>query len=233
MAINVPLNLAKMTVTSVDGSGQGVVTLNAAVPKYLTFANAGAVDGGLYLVLFREGDYFELSECTYDTTGPTLTRNTVIVASDGGGVDTTKIVLTSAATAEVVMGAAEYAAFLRLSGNQTLTGGFLNTIYTISASVTGSNQTITPSIVNGHYQKATLNGSSLTGTLTFAVPSAGDGSLVVQILNGGTGAVGATLSTSGYSKVTGDTYATTNGNEYNFYITRINSFYHLHIQALQ
>lgn len=123
-------------------------------------------------------------------------------------------------------------ALVLLSGNQTLTGGFVATCYDIG-SVTGSNQTITPSIANGHYQKATLNGSSLTGTLTFAVPSAGDGGVVVQVINGGSGAVGATLSTSGYTKVTGDTYATTNGNRYNFHITRIDSRYHLHIQALQ
>ena len=124
------------------------------------------------------------------------------------------------------------AALAALAGNQNLTGGFTATCYDIG-SVTGSNQTITPSIANGHYQKATLNGSSLTGTLTFAVPSAGDGGVVVQVINGGSGAVGATLSTSGYTKVTGDTYATTNGNRYNFHITRIDSRYHLHVQALQ
>ena len=139
---------------------------------------------------------------------------------------------TTLSRASAGIAAVEGIQLLKANGGQTITGGFTETSYNIG-SVTGSNQTITPNPSNGGLQYATLNGSSLTGTLTFAAPSAGDVSMVVQVINGGSGAVGATLSTSGYTKVTGDAYATTNGNKYNFYITRLNSTYHLHIQALQ
>lgn len=113
----------------------------------------------------------------------------------------------------------------------TFSVGYNATSYSIG-SVTGSNQTITPNPALGNYQHATLNGSSLTGTLTFDVPSSVC-SMVVEVVNGGSGAVGATLSTSNYTKVTGDSYATTNGNKYLFFVTKSNGYKHLHIQALQ
>lgn len=156
-------------------------------------------------------------------TGGVFTAGTIEL---GAASDTTL----SRASAGIA--AVEGIQLLKANGGQTITGGFTETSYNIG-SVTGSNQTITPNPSNGGLQYATLNGSSLTGTLTFAAPSAGDVSMVVQVINGGSGSVGATLSTSGYTKVTGDAYATTNGNKYNFYITRLNSTYHLHIQALQ
>lgn len=117
-----------------------------------------------------------------------------------------------------------------LSGGQTITGGFTNTSYSIG-SVTGSNQTITPTLSNSNIQHCTLNGSSLTGTLTFDVPS-GVGVAYVEVVNGGSGSVGATLSTSGYTKVDG-TYATTNGNKYLFCAVRTNTYKYLNIIALQ
>ena len=113
----------------------------------------------------------------------------------------------------------------------TLAAGFSATSYSVGT-ITGSNQTYTPAPANGNFQHMTLNGSSLTGTLTFDVP-ASVCTMVAEVTNGGSGSVGATLSTANYTKVTGDAYATTNGNKYNFFITRTNSYKHLHIQALQ
>lgn len=120
---------------------------------------------------------------------------------------------------------------VKLAGNQTLTGGFSTTSFSIG-SVTGAGQTITPTPANGNIQHCTLNGTSLTGTLTFTVPGS-VASVIVEVTNGGSGTVGATLSTSNYTKVTGDTYATTNGNKYLFFCSQSSNYKHLFIQALQ
>lgn len=121
-------------------------------------------------------------------------------------------------------------AIAKLSGGQTLTGGFTGTSFS-GGSITGSNQTITPTLGNSNIQHCTLNGSSLTGTLTFDVPS-GVGSAVIEVLNGGSGSVGASLSTSGYTKVDGS-WASTNGNKYLFLAIRSQSYKYLNIVGLQ
>lgn len=130
--------------------------------------------------------------------------------------------------------------YLRASGRplnsattDVLTAGYTATAYN-GGTVTGAGQTITPtpgtSVQNLQYY--TLNGSSLTGTLTVN-PPVGDCTVVFDLINGGTGAVGATLSTANWTKVTGDTYATTNGNKYRCYGSVINGVKHLQMQALQ
>lgn len=120
---------------------------------------------------------------------------------------------------------------VRTAGNQTLTGGFSITSYS-GGSQTGASPTYTPAAANGNIQHITLNGSSLTGTFTVGVPSTVC-SIVLEIVNGGSGSVGATFSTSGYTKTTGDTWASTNGNKYAAFITKTNSYSHFHLQALQ
>lgn len=130
----------------------------------------------------------------------------------------------SAALACATLGA------VKTSGSQTLTGGF-NISPEQYGTITGSNQTITPTPLTSNLCHATLNGSSLTGTLTFDVPASAC-SIIMQVVNGGSGAVGATLSTANYTKVDGS-YATTNGNKYLFCIVRSNDYKYLNIVALQ
>lgn len=120
--------------------------------------------------------------------------------------------------------------FVLLTGGQNLTGGFTATSNPLGT-ITGSNQTITPNPAGGNHAHATLNGSSLTGTLTFDIP-ANATSMVVEVTNGGSGNVGATLSTANYTKVDG-AWANTNGNKYLFVILRSNTYKYLSIVALQ
>jgi hypothetical protein len=122
--------------------------------------------------------------------------------------------------------------YLTANVTANLIAGFTATSST--ATVTGAGQTYnpTPTSLIQNLQAITLNGSSLTGTFTFAVPSS-DCSVVVDVINGGTGAVAAALSTAGYSKVTGDPYNTTNGNVFRFFASRIGSRSLLQIQAMQ
>jgi hypothetical protein len=114
-----------------------------------------------------------------------------------------------------------------------LTAGFTATP-TNGGTITGANQTYTPtpgtSVQNLQY--ITLNGASLTGNFTFA-PPASDCTVVVDVINGGTGAVAAALVTSGFTKVIGDSWASTNGNIFRFFASRISGRSLLQIQAMQ
>ena len=54
--------------------------------------------------------------------------------------------------------------------------------------------------------------------------------MVVEILNNGS--AGA-ITTSGFTKVSGDAFTTTNGHKFLAHITKSNSYSHLHVTALQ
>ena len=92
-----------------------------------------------------------------------------------------------------------------------------------SALTGASSAAVVPAAANGNFQHLSLNGSLLTGAWTFLPPTT-TCLIVVEILNGGSGAVGATLTTSSYTKVTGDTWASANGNKYAFFVTKMNSY---------
>jgi hypothetical protein len=68
------------------------------------------------------------------------------------------------------------------------------------------------------------------GAFTFAPPSANDATVIVQVTNS---ASAGTVTTSGFTKVDGDTISTTNGDDFLFYVTRINGFTHLTVKAMQ
>jgi hypothetical protein len=107
------------------------------------------------------------------------------------------------------------------AGAQTLTGGFAATPYNAGTKSTG---TFTPDEVNGNFQYA-VNG----GAHTLAPPT-NNCSIVIQYTNN---ASAGAVTTSGFTKKTGDTISTTNGDDFFFFITKNNGFSHLHVQALQ
>jgi len=109
---------------------------------------------------------------------------------------------------------------VRVAGNQNLTGGFTASSY-FGGSITGANQTFTPLSANGNIQHITLNGSSLTGTFTFA-PPANTSQISVEVTNGGSGNVAATMAYTGYDDVSG-TFDATNGAVHLFMILRLNN----------
>lgn len=93
---------------------------------------------------------------------------------------------------------------------------------------TKSSGTFTPDPANGSLQYATNGGAH-----TLAPPSTGSGdavSMVIQYTNNGSA---GTITTSGFTKVTGSGLTTTNGDDFMFYITVLNSFSHLNVVALQ
>lgn len=111
--------------------------------------------------------------------------------------------------------------YLDKATTSLLTAGYTATSYSLGTVTTG---TVTPSAANGNFQHLTANGA-----FTLAPPSA-TCCIDIEVLNG---ASAGAITTSGFTKVNGDTYATTNANKYIFHITKTNSYSRLSIEALQ
>jgi len=109
------------------------------------------------------------------------------------------------------------------NADDTLTGG-----YTTTADDDGSvsSGTYTPDPAGGN-MKRILN----AGAFTLAAPTAsGDYTLVSQITNdSGAGAI----TSSGFSRVVGDVFTTSVGDDFFVFITKCNSFVSANVQALQ
>jgi len=108
----------------------------------------------------------------------------------------------------------------KLSGG-VLTDGFAGTDFDLGTNTTG---TETLDYTNGNFQKGVNNGAH-----TLA-PQATTSTIVVQYTNDSSA---GTLTTSGYTIVTGDSLTTTNGHDFMMYSTVVNSFKHLLVVALQ
>lgn len=102
-----------------------------------------------------------------------------------------------------------------------LTAGYAGTPYNAG---TKSSGTFTPDEANGNMQYC-VNG----GAFTLAPPT-NNTTLILQVTNNGS--AGA-ITTSGFTKVTGDVLTTTDGHDFFFFITKCNGFSHLSVQALQ
>jgi hypothetical protein len=89
---------------------------------------------------------------------------------------------------------------------------------------TKSSGSYTPIYTGGNGKKA-VNGGAFT-----LAPMAASSSLVIQLTNN---ASAGSITTSGWTVVTGDTLSTTNGDDFLLYCNRINGFSHLHVTALQ
>jgi hypothetical protein len=99
--------------------------------------------------------------------------------------------------------------------------GFAGTDFDLGTNASG---TETLDYTNSNFQKGVNNGAH-----TLA-PQTTTSTIVVQYTNDSSA---GTLTTSGYTKVTGDDLTTTNGDDFMMYSTVTNSFKHLHVVALQ
>lgn len=91
---------------------------------------------------------------------------------------------------------------------------------------TKSSGSYTPTPAGGNFKRI-VNG----GAFTLNAPTAaGDYTLIIQITNNAT--AGA-ITLSGFSKSTGDTFTTTNGDDFLLYVAKINGFTHSMMQRLQ
>jgi len=78
-------------------TGTGSVAVGAADPGFLTPAEAGAEDQGEYIWRLDDGENFEIFVGTYSSSGPSVSRDTVIISKIGGTVGTSKINLSGSA----------------------------------------------------------------------------------------------------------------------------------------
>ncbi len=105
----------------------------------------------------------------------------------------------------------------------TLTAGYLSDSYS-GGTVSSGTYTPAPATNQENFQHYT-NGGAHT-----LAPPASVCAVVIEILNNGS--AGA-ITTSGFTKVTGDSFTTTNGHKFLAHITKSNSYSHLHVTALQ
>jgi len=166
----------------------------------------------------------------------------VLVIADGGVVtidpnaselinNASTIVLADGSMAYVFCDGTEFYAFIYdpTPGNaaqldvedQTLTGGVIPTSKDLG---TISSGTVTPDCGDRMLQHYSNNGAH-----TLA-PSSNNGSTLVDITNTASAGV---VTTSGFTKVTGDPFTTTNGHKFRCHISKGNSGSLLQIQALQ
>jgi hypothetical protein len=99
--------------------------------------------------------------------------------------------------------------------------GFSATSYSAG---TKSSGTYTPATTDGNFQHATNGGAH-----TLAPPSTVC-TIIVEYVNDGSA---GTITTSGFTKVTGDSFTTTNGHKFHCYITKTENYSHLNVVALQ
>lgn len=110
---------------------------------------------------------------------------------------------------------------LKADTDDTLTAGFGQTT---DNDGTQSSGTYTPTPNGGNFKRI-VNG----GAFTLAPPST-DCNLVIQITNN---ASAGAITTSGFTQKTGDSFDTTDGNDFLCYVTKINGFSHLNVVAMQ
>ena len=116
--------------------------------------------------------------------------------------------------------AADAVTVAKLAGG-VLTDGYAGTDFDLGTNTSG---TETLDYTNGNFQKG-VNGGAHT-----LAPQATTSTIIVQYTNDGSA---GTLTTSGYTIVTGDSLTTTSGHDFMMYSTRVNGFKHLHVVALQ
>ena len=107
------------------------------------------------------------------------------------------------------------------SGGLNMTSGASATPYSAGTKASG---TYTPAEANANFQYA-VNG----GAHTLAPPT-NNCALIIQYTNN---ASAGAITVSGFTKVDGDTATTTNGDDFFYYITKLNGFSALTVKALQ
>ena len=203
-----------------------------------------AVTGTIVLVTAgtqNSGEFFRVTSAnpiTFGTTAITMvsiggTLTTPVALAEGGaGADISGLAagalikMNAGQTAlEAAIAGTDYEAvdadILRADTADILAKGFAATPHDAGTKTSG---TFTPDESDGNLQYY-VNG----GAHTLAPPS-NNCTIIVQMTNN---ASAGALTTSGFTKVTGTILTTTNGDDFLFYIAKLNGFSHLHRVALQ
>jgi hypothetical protein len=195
----------------------GAGPLDPAVKRYdggtssFTMDNSGTTNGTL---LWVDG----VAQCPgtdYNVSGTTITTTTA------AGAGTNNVVSLQLFNTGLITTPADNTVTVAKLVGGVLADGYAGTDFDLGTNTSG---TETLDYTNGNFQKG-VNGGAHT-----LAPQATTSTIIVQYTNDGSA---GSLTTSGYTIVTGDSLTTTNGHDFMMYSTRLNSFMHLHIVALQ
>lgn len=201
---NFAVNTNKFNVTA--SSGDTTIAGTLGVTGASTFAAVSGTTGSFSSTLSVTGN-FAINTNKFNVT-----------ASSGNTTIAGTLNVTGAITGSLTGHAS---LDVQLSGGQNLTGGFTTTSYNAG---TKSSGTFTPDPANGNIQHATNGGAH-----TLDPPSSVTTMIIEYVNNASAG----TITTSGFTLVSGDSLTTTNGHKFLMQITKSNSYSHLNVQALQ
>jgi len=216
-------NRAKMT-TATTGFGNAV--LGSAVDGFQTFTDAGLTDGDEIAYVIEDGSDWEVGTGTYTTSPGNQISRTVSESSNAGSainLSGNAIVYVTARAEDIEPANAD---ILKADTHNTLTAGFDSDAEALG---TISSGTVTPEVDSN--TKENFKTLTANGAFTLAPPSTSSNcTIIIQVTNG---ASAGAITTSGFTIVNGDTYETTNGNDYLFFVYKVGSFSMLTVAALQ
>jgi hypothetical protein len=202
MALVVKDRVKEITTTT----GTSNLTLGGAVLGFQSFSIIGNGNQTYYGIYDSATGDWEVGVGTYSTTGPTLSRDTVLESSNSGS----KVVFGSGSKDVFVTYPAERAVYLDTAGSAvtlldigTLGVGTANiTTANITSGTVSTTPTNNTDIVNKQYADAIASGIHFHEAVGYATTAA----LPAVTYNNGTGGVGATLTANANGALTVDGY---------------------------
>lgn len=196
------VNRAKMTTAT---TGTGTISLGSAVSAFQTFADAGVVDGDVVRYVIEDGTGWEIGAGTYTASGATLSRTVSESSNSDNALNLSgNAVIYVTAVAEDI---APDPDTLKSDTPDQLTAAFTAAV---DDDGTQSSGTYTPSTIAGSNYKKIVNG----GAFTVSPPTLATNEAVTLSLFIVNNASAGAITTSGFTKVTGDEFTTTDGDEF-------------------
>jgi len=182
-------------------TGTGTLTVaNSAPTGYQPTSTVGNGNSSYFVAYDSTGANWEAFAGTYTASGTVLSRDTILASSNGGAAVSWAA---GTKTLELDFPAARITACIKADRAANLTAGYTATVYTGIGTITSG--TVTPDPANGQFQSYTANGAH-----TLAPPSVASGAITLIHMIVTNGASAGAITTSGFTVVEGDTYATTN-----------------------
>jgi len=192
-------NRAKMATAT---TGTGTINLGAAVTDYQTFAGAGVVDADVVRYVIEDGSAWEIGTGTYTASGTTLSRTVTESSNSDSAIN-----LSGSAIVFIGATAEDFANILKTNATANLTAAFTAAIDDDGTITTG---TYTPTTAAGSQYKKIIGG----GAFTLAPPVVATNTATTLSLFIINNASAGAITTSGFTKVAGDAFTTTDAHKF-------------------